>query len=1202
MGLLAWGPLSWATTARADPNSAPARTAAADSFRLTGAQMRLDTSRNVATFTDSVRLDYGTATVQSRRAERSGSSGQERVQFWEDVRIHDRGIDMSGDEGEFVRNENYAELRGRVVIRDSTGTIHARRARYYRGPRHIRLWGQVDFQDKTTRVQADSVFYREVEGMGEGFGNVVITDVESGSQARGPHGFYDRKHGEAWLDPQPVLQLHEKSGQRAFVYAKELRMHPETKQVRARGEVRIERGLTVATGDSAILYRDRDHLELRGSPEVRRGSSRITGRDIDVDFGTEDIEQVRVRRQARLVQARADTLLIREPNVVEGDSAVLYFASGSLHRAVVSGRGSSKYVPANERPGRISLNEATADSIVMQFAGDEVEEVIFVGNAAGTYRFHDGPVDTTRALRRAVVDTVFGVVETDTTGFNFRRDAEVVQYSAERILYLAPANDLHLQGSSEVDYQGQTLRAGDITYDADTDQLTAKDNPIFLQGGDRIYGTEMGYDMDRRRARVVNGATQYDQGYYTGQRIVRLPDGTLEVAHGTYTSCDLAHPHYTFRSKQMKIYLNDMVVGRPVWLYFGNLPTLYLPFYFNSVNPGRRSGFLQPDIEVGLGTDSRYIRGLDYYWAASDYWDVLFTTAYNERPRVDTTDFGTVLRTGSSTRNIQLAANMRYKVRYHVDGNIDYRVSQDIDTHASHVTMRGEHRQTLGSRMSLNGTLAYASDDVAQRITHENQNYSLAQKRDLNSSLTFTRNSDLLRTTLSLQRHQILSPDSTSLNQSVLGTTAPQLQLTFRSIRLAPRPRDPRSAPWWQRVLSDLQFSPNLQLQHRSDDVFRQRFVNTQTGEVIPDTTAVPDSLIRRETFTETLRRVTGSTSASLSRQSRLAFLSVTPSVSWAASYVDASQIPNAIEDQWKQSLNGGVQASTAFYGIFAPRIGRLQAFRHTIRPTASWNYTAPISGAQASQSLSLNLVNQLDIKYDKEGKPGHLDGLLAWSLSTNYNPDRARRWSNIGSGLTINRQGPLTLNITQTYDPYAGKILSTTIPFAFRMSGSFPDWSEAKEEEKVNSIVAEEGKPPAEDSLGVAKQPEFRPRVESGLDTAPEIRREGGGPLQWDFGFSYSLTRALGQTQHANVAVSAGIRPTRNWKIGYSAVFDTRERKMILPNIHIERDLHCMRASFSRIFSGYDNEWRYYFRIHIIRYQDDLFLESGDRSYYGGY
>ena len=65
-------------------------------------------------------------------------------------------------------------------------------------------------------------------------------------------------------------------------------------------------------------------------------------------------------------------------------------------------------------------------------------------------------------------------------------------------------------------------------------------------------------------------------------------------------------------------------------------------------------------IEFGVGGDSRFIRGLDYYWAASDYWDVLFSSAYNERSRVDRTSQAAVLRSADDTRNLQLAARLRH--------------------------------------------------------------------------------------------------------------------------------------------------------------------------------------------------------------------------------------------------------------------------------------------------------------------------------------------------------------------------------------------------------------------------------------------------------------------------------------------------------------------------------------------------------------
>ncbi|HZL84541.1 MAG TPA: putative LPS assembly protein LptD [Candidatus Krumholzibacteria bacterium] len=1176
---------------RAAAQTAPER------FDLRGALMQYDTRSNVATFIDSVILRYSGVTVESQQAQRYGTSNDYHVQFQGDVRIRDRGVIMHGDQGEFRQRDNSAELRGRVTIQDSTGLIRAKRVRYYRDQRLLWLWGDVVFEDEASIVQADSVRYEEDRGFGEAFGNVVLIDRKRNSQARGPHGFYDRASGNAWLDQKPELVLRDEEGIETFVHAEENFRDAEKGLGYLRGGVRIVRDSTVAEADSAIFHEANNLFELRGHPRVRRGGTRISGQEIDVHFGGEVVEQVRVRQRALLVQSRRDTLLLPDPNQVSGDSAVIDFDQGKLRRAIVSGNGSSNFVPVEATPNRISLNEAQSDSIVMLFNDDELQEVLFIGNASGVYRYHDGDFATHRPRGAAVpVDSVFGVVRADTTAFDFRRQANTVEYSGERILYLAPFNDLHIQGSAQVMYQGRTLKAGDITFDADTDLLTARKSPVLVEGDQRVYGDQMGYDMHERQAFVTEGATVYDQGYYRGTRILRDPDGTLQVAKGRYTSCDLETPHYDFRSDQMKIYLRDKAVARPVYLYLGNLPIFYLPFFFNSVDPGRKSGFLMPDIEIGVGSSSRYIRGLNYYWAASNYWDVMFSSAYNERSRVDRTSVEEVLSSTGQSRNIQLGANLRYLLRYRLNGNVEYRRSDDIDTDASFVTMRGSHRQTLSDRMTLNGTLDFASSDQAVRATNEFTDYDRSRQRQLTSSLTFSRGGRLARTNVSLQRRQILEPGDDFVGQSILSQTLPSLSLSFPLIRLAPRPGP--GGPGWQRFLSDLQFNPNLSVTRRVDDVRQRQWIDASTGMVVADTTGV-DS-VQATFFTERLQRLDAATGAALGRQSSLWILTVNPSVSYAVSYADDDRNPVPRSDRFTQSLRAGLTASTRLYGIFHPRIGSLRALRHTIEPTASYAYTAALSGVTANQGVTLGLRNSLDAKVEKDSTEKRVDGVFEWALSTGYDPDRERRWGNIGSNLTFNRHGPLRLTVSQTIDPYRRKIISTSIPFTFRLAGSFGGDEADAAAGKLNRIAQEEGSITApEDSIGPAQNWGFSPEPEDGLETVERSRDVvPGEKLNWELAFSYSFNHTDGRNLSRNVGVGAAIKPTAKWTVRWRANFDTDQREWINPSVDIERDLHCWRASFSRIFNAYDDEWRYYFRIFVIRHQDELFLESGERSF----
>jgi lipopolysaccharide export system protein LptA len=1153
-----------------------------------------------------VRVVRGTTTILSQRARKTGVRGDEHVFFYENVRVTDRHVTMTGEVAEYRARADWAEMQQNVVIQDSTGVIHAQRARYYRQQRVMWLWGNVEFTDPTTRVLADSIKFDEVSGLGEAFGNVVLQDLEGGSEARGPHGFYDRKSGEAWLAAKPTLVLRDEDGTETRVFAtEEARRNPKRRDARARGDVRIERGEMVAEADSALIDEAKRVLQLRGNPRVAEGDARISGRDIDVFFGSGDtIERVVVRRNARLVQARTDTLLIPDDNVVRGDSATIFFRDGKLDRAVVAGRASSTFVPDESRPNRIAMNDAESDSIICVFKDDEIEEVIFIGNATGTYRFYEGDLQALRAPKTASIDTTFGVVRGDTTRFEFRREAETVEYSAERILYLTTINDLHLQDGAEVRYQGRTLQAGRIQFDADPDVMVAHEQPVLIEGGDRIYGREMGYDMAQRDSWVQEGSTEYDQGYYHGERILRKPDGTLYVDRGQYTSCDLAEAHYGFRAKQMKIYLHDKVIGRPVLLYLGNIPMFYLPFFFSSTSTDRRSGFLQPIVEVGLGTRSRYIRGLDYYWAASDYWDVLFSSDYSERDRVDRSSVGSVLADTAASRNVRLAAHVRYKVRYKLDGNIDFSQSYDLDSGNKSYILAGNHNHDISRATKISATFNYASNDVAIRRNYVNTDYDRSRQRQLSSAVTFRHSADLGNVNLGLTRTQIVAPDESFINggAAILRWTQPSAAVTFRSIRLAPRPRNPRDASFLQRFLSELQFAPNLNFSRSVDTFRRRRFLDANTGVVVPDTTGVPDSLLVEDIYEETLESLRGSTRIGLGRQANLWIFNLTPSVGYSESYTrtEGSTDPELRDGKFTRSFDAGAGAATRFFGIFKPGFGRLSALRHTLEPRANYSYSIASDQDEGRHFVSLSLANRLDIKYEDDGKEVRHDGVIDWSLSGSYNPQADKEWSTVSSRLTLNRQGPFRVDISQTYDPYKKKITSTQIPFALRLSGRLPSYEPPVAEERLNRVAEEEGPAAADaDSLGPNDRWGFQPDLQTPLTGVQEVGlNQGGGPLGWDLGLSYSLRRENGETLRANVSVALGVQPTRNWRVRYGAYYDVASHELTNPAIRIERDMHCWTASFSRVYSGFDGEWRYYFRIHVKKHQEDLFFESGDRGF----
>ena len=144
-------------------------------------------------------------------------------------------------------------------------------------------------------------------------------------------------------------------------------------------------------------------------------------------------------------------------------------------------------------------------------------------------------------------------------------------------------------------------------------------------------GEGIRYDTCRRRGIVDDALTNFTEGstvwFLRGNVAQDSSSSRIYAGSSEITSCDLPTPHYHFSAKQMKWVSKNVLIARPVVLYVRDVPILWLPFIFQDVRPGRRSGILVP--QFGLNDLVRPTRGynrqitnIGYYWAPNDYLDL----------------------------------------------------------------------------------------------------------------------------------------------------------------------------------------------------------------------------------------------------------------------------------------------------------------------------------------------------------------------------------------------------------------------------------------------------------------------------------------------------------------------------------------------------------------------------------------------------
>jgi lipopolysaccharide assembly outer membrane protein LptD (OstA) len=181
------------------------------------------------------------------------------------------------------------------------------------------------------------------------------------------------------------------------------------------------------------------------------------------------------------------------------------------------------------------------------------------------------------------------------------------------------------------------------------------------QAADVVARGRMAYNVELHRGVVHEISTQITETgqdwHVRGNDAAFISDTTrgretaFYVRNGTITSCDDSIPDYYFRSKQIKMITKNIMVARPAILYIGDVPIMWLPFIFQDIRSGRRSGVITPRFGVSelfrnSPTYRRHVENLGYYFAISDYMDAQFALDWRSGARSTVGDPGWVTLNG----------------------------------------------------------------------------------------------------------------------------------------------------------------------------------------------------------------------------------------------------------------------------------------------------------------------------------------------------------------------------------------------------------------------------------------------------------------------------------------------------------------------------------------------------------------------------
>ncbi len=542
----------------------------------------------------------------------------------------------------------------------------------------------------------------------------------------------------------------------------------------------------------------------------------------------------------------------------------------------------------------------------------------------------------------------------------------ITHYVADTLVVEGDSQTIFLRGSTFVEREGTKLEADSVRYQQASCRLDAAGDPRLFDQGTVLVGEGMRYDTCIKRGTVNNALTDFQQGgatwYMRGHLALDSGSTRLYGASSEITSSNLPVPDYHFAAREVKWLNKNVMVARPAVLYVRDVPILWLPFIFQDIRSGRRSGMLVPrfglnDLVRPTRGYQRHVANLGYFFAINEYVDLLASADWY------------------AGRFLTVRAQTRYRwLDRFISGGISYSRLNQLDASASSSRIAWQHTQSFNSRTRFNASIDYAtSATVVQRNTVD----PFLATATLASQANFDKRFEWGTLNIGGSRSQNLSSDLVSQNFPRINLTPSPVNLTpaitwspgfsFNNQQTFHTAQSPLLVPggaaggvdtlllFFDSRQTDLGFQTPLRIAswnwansfQVSDHTSNQRQEFT-----IPDSTA-PGGARRvayGETFLTTVDWQTGINLPALftgtwKLQPGIQIVNATS----AGPFMLRNQFSNGQFVRQGKRLQFSVSLTPTFFG-FLPGVGPLARIRHAVSPIVSYRY-AP--GAKVSDEFA---------------------------------------------------------------------------------------------------------------------------------------------------------------------------------------------------------------------------------------------------------
>lgn len=779
-----------------------------------------------------------------------------------------------------------------------------------------------------------------------------------------------------------------------------------------------------------------------------------------------------------------------------------------------------------------------------------------------------------------------------------------------------------LFGSAQVKHSAGELNAGKIALNLDNSTVEAKSAtpedtlsfPVLKRQQDEIKSTRILFNYTTQKGKFETAYVTVQDGNLIGTQVKNVSQYDVFIKDGIYSTCPADHMYYYIKARKMKVVDQDEIFFSDARLYILDIPyPLIFPFgYVPADIQKTKSGLLTPTYVF----QNQSSRGIGFQNLG---WFQYFNDYITGQGSLDIFTSGTFAFTGVTNYKKGEQFSGRVQIGYSVDRGLE---STDANfTKSTSRQLIVTHNQKFSPYANLTADVNLRTADF---FTRNSFNIDDRATTTSNSKLSYNyRHPDGKYTFgTSTQLAQNFNNNTTTLR-------GPSTTFSIRAVSPFQKPRGSGNTDVKPK------FYENLTLNYRNN--FSSDF---NFDPIDDDSTNVTffEALFSPSTF----REATGSdnhyrfgfqqvASAALTNLLPSQFLNTTLNFNITETLFPTrtrrtfNAAENTVETERERGLftareySTNFTLNTTFYGISNRKIGALQGFRHTVRPTVSFTYRPDFSkdrfgyfetvqvdtatgrtqrfsvfdqeifrGPGAGEQLALNfgVANQFETKLVKRDSTGevterNLKLIDNFSLQSSYN--FAADSLNLAN---------LTTNLTST----------VVRGINFRAGANLSFYQRDENGLRFNRFLWEDGGKLAQlESLNISAGTSFRggrngvqvvtPRYQKVYDPFnqsifnPIDPHFGDQPIvnrnaPWSVGlnFDYRWTFQFNQSPRISAALNAtniSFMLTPLWSFNTRMGYDFIQKELTPSQFNLTRQLECWSLSFQINPFG---EFQYYF------------------------